>query len=335
MFESLSKKLTASLDQLFRKGTLNEADIDAALREVRIALLEADVALPVVRSFIADIKEKIIGEKVIAGVSPGNMVIKLVYDALVALLGGASAEINLAATPPAVILMVGLQGSGKTTTTGKLAKRLREKHNKRVLVASLDVYRPAAQQQLASVAETAQVDSLPIVAGEMPQAITKRALDAARKGGFDVLLLDTAGRLHVDAELMDELKNVKQLAQPVETLLVADAMTGQDAVNIATAFHETIGITGIVLTRLDGDARGGAALSMHHVTGQPIKFAGMGEKLDALEPFHPERIASRILDKGDIVSFVEKASVAMQSAEAEASAKRAMKGQFDMNDMLG
>ena len=335
MFENLSKRLNSSLDQLFRKGTLSEADVDAALREVRIALLEADVALPVVRSFISGIKEKLIGEKIVAGVAPGNMVIKLVYDALVGLLGGASAELNLAAAPPAVILMVGLQGSGKTTTTGKLAKRLTEKQNKRVLVASLDVYRPAAQQQLASVAETAKVDSLPIVDGEMPAAITARALDAARRGGYDVLLLDTAGRLHVDEALMDELKNVKQLANPIETLLVADALTGQDAVNIATSFHTVIGITGIILTRMDGDARGGAALSMHQVTGQPIKFAGMGEKLDALEPFHPERIASRILDKGDVVSLVERATEVMQTEQAEASAKRMMQGKFDMNDMLG
>ena len=335
MFENLSKRLNSSLDQLFRKGTLSEADVDAALREVRIALLEADVALPVVRSFISGIKEKLIGEKIVAGVAPGNMVIKLVYDALVGLLGGASAELNLAAAPPAVILMVGLQGSGKTTTTGKLAKRLTEKQNKRVLVASLDVYRPAAQQQLASVAETAKVDSLPIVDGEMPAAITARALDAARRGGYDVLLLDTAGRLHVDEALMDELKNVKQLANPIETLLVADALTGQDAVNIATSFHTVIGITGIILTRMDGDARGGAALSMHQVTGQPIKFAGMGEKLDALEPFHPERIASRILDKGDVVSLVERATEVMQTEQAEVSAKRMMQGKFDMNDMLG
>ena len=335
MFENLSKRLNQSFEQLFRKGTLSEADVDAALREVRIALLEADVALPVVRSFIAGIKEKLIGEKIVAGVAPGNMVIKLVYDALVALLGGATAKLNLAAAPPAVILMVGLQGSGKTTSTGKLAKRLTEKHNKRVLVASLDVYRPAAQQQLASVAETAKVDSLPIIENQLPTAIAVRALDAARRGGYDVLLLDTAGRLHVDDELMNELKAVKQLAQPIETLLVADALTGQDAVNIAKSFHEVIGVTGIILTRLDGDARGGAALSMHHVTGQPIKFAGMGEKLDALEPFHPERIASRILDKGDVVSLVERASEVMQTEQAEASAKRMMQGKFDMNDMLG
>ena len=366
MFENLSKRLTESLDKLRRKGRLSEADVDAALREVRMALLEADVALPVARDFIAKLKEKAVGTDIITSVSPAQMVIKLVYDELIVLLGGevpptsggrlggghgdsiiptmpppqpspdgrGSNELNLAVAPPAVILMCGLQGSGKTTTTGKLALRLREKQNKRVLVASLDVYRPAAQEQLASVAVTAKVDSLPIVAGEMPAAITTRALDAARRGNYDVLLLDTAGRLHVDESLMGELKQIKQLAQPVETLLVADSLTGQDAVSIAKAFHESIGVTGIVLTRLDGDGRGGAALSMRSVTGQPIKFMGMGEKLTELEPFHPERIAGRILDKGDVVSLVEKAAEVMNTAEADAAAKRMMKGQFDLNDML-
>ena len=336
MFENLSKRLTDSLDKLRRKGVLSEADVESALREVRLALLEADVALPVARDFIAKLKTEMVGEKIVASINPSQMVIKLVHDALVELLGGADAqELNLAAAPPAVVLMCGLQGSGKTTTTGKLALRLREKQNKRVLVASLDVYRPAAQEQLASVAVTAKVDSLPIVAGEMPAAITKRALDAARKGGYDVLLLDTAGRLHVDEELMAELKDVKALANPIETLLVADSLTGQDAVNIAKSFHESIGVTGIVLTRLDGDGRGGAALSMRSVTGQPIKFMGMGEKLTEFEPFHAERIAGRILDKGDVVSLVERAAEVMNTAEAEASAKRMMEGKFDLTDMLG
>jgi signal recognition particle subunit SRP54 len=334
MFENLSKKLTGAFDQIFRKGTLSEADVDAAMREVRMALLEADVALPVVKQFNTNLKEKAIGQQIVATVSPGNMVIKLVHDELVALLGGDTAELNLAAAPPAVVLMCGLQGSGKTTSTGKLAKRLTEKNNKRVLVASLDIYRPAAQQQLATVAQSVGVDSLPIVEGEKPQAITERALKAARTGNYDVLLLDTAGRLHIDSELMDELKHVKALAQPIETLLVADALTGQDAVNIAKNFHEAIGVTGIILTRLDGDARGGAALSMRQVTGQCIKFAGMGEKLDALEPFHPERIAGRILDKGDVVSLVERAQEAISGEEAEKSAKRMMEGKFDMNDLL-
>lgn len=299
-----------------------------------MALLEADVALPVARDFITNLKGKLVGADIIASVSPAQMVIKLVYDALVELLGGETAELNLAAAPPAVILMCGLQGSGKTTTTGKLALRLRSKMNKRVLVASLDIYRPAAQEQLASVATTAEVDSLPIIAGELPAAITARALDAARRGNYDVLLLDTAGRLHVDDALMAELKEVKRLANPIETLLVADALTGQDAVTIARAFHESIGVTGIVLTRLDGDGRGGAALSMKSITGQPIKFMGLGEKLSEFEPFHAERIASRILDKGDVVSLVERAAEVMNTAEAEAGAKRMMQGQFDLNDML-
>jgi signal recognition particle subunit SRP54 len=356
MFENLSKRLTESLDKLRRKGRLSEADVDGALREVRMALLEADVALPVARDFIAGLKTKLVGADIVASVSPTNMVIKLVYDALVELLSGRAAEaadgsvapaaiaaltgdysqeLNLAVAPPAVILMCGLQGSGKTTTTGKLALRLREKLRKRVLVASLDIYRPAAQEQLASVARTAQVDSLPIVAGEQPEAITTRALDAARKGGYDVLLLDTAGRLHVDESLMAELVAIKRLANPIETLLVADSLTGQDAVTIAKAFHEAMGVTGIILTRLDGDGRGGAALSMRAVTGQPIKFMGVGEKLTEFEPFHAERIAGRILDKGDVVSLVEKAAEVMNTAQAEASAKRMMEGKFDLTDMLG
>lgn len=244
------------------------------------------------------------------------------------------AEINLAATPPAVVLMCGLQGSGKTTTSAKLAKRLQEKQRKRVLLASLDVYRPAAQEQLATVAGQVGAQSLGIIPGQMPRDITARALETARTGGYDVLILDTAGRLHVDAELMDELQAVKTLAKPVETLLVADALTGQDAVNIAKIFHAAIGVTGIILTRLDGDARGGAALSMRHVTGQPIKYMGVGEKLDALEPFHPERIAGRILDRGDVVALVERAAEVLNEKDAEAAARRMMAGAFDMNDML-
>lgn len=334
MFENLSKRLTESLDKLRRRGTLSEADLDVALRDVRVALLEADVALPVVKDFTARLKEKALGEKIIASVSPAQMVIKLVYDELVQLLGGNTAEIDLETAAPAVILMCGLQGSGKTTSTGKLAKRLSEKQRKKVLVASLDVYRPAAQEQLATVAATAGVDALPIVAGEQPLAITKRALHDAHRGAYDVLILDTAGRLHIDDTLMNELKEVKALAKPVETLLVADALTGQDAVNIAKSFNEQVGITGIVMTRLDGDARGGAALSMRSVTGAPIKFAGMGEKLDEFEPFHPTRIASRILDKGDVVSLVERAAEAVGKEDAEEMAKRMASGSFDMNDML-
>jgi signal recognition particle subunit SRP54 len=334
MFEKLSKSLAESFKKLRGRGSLSEADIDATMREVRMALLEADVALPVIKDFIATLKPKLIGTEIIASVAPEQMVIKHVHDALVALLGSETSALNLATTPPAVILMCGLQGSGKTTSTGKLAKFLREKHNKRVLVASLDIYRPAAREQLATVATQAGVDSLDIIAEEKPLAITARALEKARLGGYDVLLLDTAGRLQIDDDLMGELEQVKQRANPIETLLVADSLTGQEAVNIAKTFHERIGITGLILTRLDGDGRGGAALSMKHVTGQPIKFAGMGEGVGALEPFHPERVASRILDMGDVVSLVEKAAEAMQSDEAEKVAKRMQQGKFDMNDML-
>lgn len=334
MFESLSSKLTGALDKLRKKGALTEADIDAAMREVRIALLEADVALPVVKEFIKSLKEKAVGEEVIASIKPAQMVIKLVQDHLTELLGAEHQDINLAANPPAVIMMVGLQGSGKTTSTGKLAKRLKDKHNKKVLVASLDVNRPAAQEQLATVAQQAEVASLEIIKGQTPVEITKRALDTARKEGYDVLMLDTAGRLQIDDELMNELDEVKKLSAPIETLLVADSLTGQDAVNIAKGFHDRIGVSGIILTRIDGDGRGGAALSMRQITGQPIKFVGTGEKLTEFEAFHPERIASRILDMGDVVSLVEKAAEMVDEQDAEDMAKRLASGKFDFNDML-
>lgn len=334
MFETLSKKLTTTLDKLRSRGALSEADVDAALRDVRVALLEADVALPVVKAFVAGLREKAVGTAIIESVNPAQMVVKLVHDELVQLLGSENAELNLAATPPAVILMCGLQGSGKTTSTGKLALRLRSRQHKKVMVASLDVYRPAAQQQLATVALKAQVDALPIVEGEMPLAITQRALIEAKLGGYDVLLLDTAGRLHVDAALMDELRAVRDMAKPIETLLVADALTGQDAVNIASQFHEQIGVSGIILTRTDGDGRGGAALSMRHVTGQPIKFVGAGEKIEDFEVFHPDRVATRILDMGDVVSLVERAAENVTEAEAKAMAEKMMKGSFDFDDML-
>lgn len=333
MFESLSSKLTGALDKLRKKGVLTEADIDAAMREVRIALLEADVALPVVKEFVSSLKEKALGEQVIASVKPAQMVIKLVQDHLTELLGGDSRELKVA-TPPSIILMVGLQGSGKTTSTAKLAKRLKEKQNKKALIASLDVYRPAAQQQLETVGKQAGVDCLPIISGQMPREIAQRALKTARTEGYDVLLLDTAGRLQIDDELMAELEAVKALTSPIETLLVADALTGQDAVNIAKGFHDRIGITGIILTRLDGDGRGGAALSMRQITGQPILFAGVGEKLAEFEPFHPERIASRILDMGDVVSLVERAAEQVDAQVAEDMAKRMAAGEFDFNDML-
>jgi signal recognition particle subunit SRP54 len=334
MFSKLSDKLSGILSKLRGRGVLTEADIDSALREVRIALLEADVALPVVKEFTQSLKTKAMGAEILASISPAQMVIKLVQDHLTELLGSEHTALNLNAAPPVVILIAGLQGSGKTTSTGKLALRLRTRYRKKVLLASLDVYRPAAQQQLEVLAGQAEVGSLPIVAGEKPLAITKRALETGRLEGYDVVLLDTAGRLHIDDELMAELKAVKELAQPQETLLVADALTGQDAVNIATQFHEKIGLTGIVLTRLDGDGRGGAALSMRSVTGQPIKFAGMGEKLTEFEEFHPERIASRILDMGDVVSLVEKAAEAIDKEQAEEMAARLQKGNFDFNDLL-
>lgn len=342
MFESFSKRLRATFDGLTRRGTLREADIDAALRELRVALLEADVALPVVKDFTANLRTNLVGSEIIASVAPAQMVIKRVHEALVELLGGAPSArdgvfaepLNFATTPPAVMLICGLQGSGKTTTTGKLALYLREKRRKKTLVASLDIYRPAAQEQLARVAEMVAVDALPIVPGEKPAAITTRALDTARRGGYDVLLLDTAGRLHVDAELMAELQQVKQLASPIETLLVADALTGQDAVNIARQFHDAVGVTGIMLTRLDGDGRGGAALSMRAVTGQKVKFAGTGEKPGDFELFDPVRMADRILDRGDIVALVERAAETMDQDAAAATMKKLQRGKFDLNDML-
>lgn len=333
MFESLSKRLGETFKKLRGKGALTEVDIDTAMREVRIALLEADVALPVVKEFTKSFKEKAVGEEVIASVSPAQMVIKLVQDHLTELLGSEHTELNFAAEPPVVMMVVGLQGSGKTTSTAKLAKRISKEH-KKVIVASLDVQRPAAQEQLRVVAEQAGVASLPIIHEQSPVEITKRAVKEAKLEGYDVILLDTAGRLHIDEELMDELEQVKSISSPIETLLVADSLTGQDAINIAKEFHEKIGVTGIILTRMDGDGRGGAALSMRQVTGRPIKFIGTGEKLDAIEAFHPERIASRILDMGDVVSLVEKAAEAIDQDEAEAMAAKLQQGKFDFDDLL-
>ncbi len=332
MFESLSSKLGTVFGKLTGRGALSEADVTEALREVRVALLEADVALPVVKDFIGRVKVRAIGQEVIKSVSPGQMVVKIVHDELIATLGTKGTELNLSAVPPVVILMVGLQGSGKTTTSAKIAFKLK-KEKKKVLLASLDVYRPAAQQQLQILAGQAEVGSLPIVMGEMPVAITKRALDMGRKEGYDVVILDTAGRLHIDQELMAEVANVRDVAKPTETLLVTDAMTGQDAVTLAREFNEKVGVTGIVLTRIDGDARGGAALSMRSVTGRPIKFLGAGEKLDALEVFHPDRIAGRILGMGDVVGLVEKAMETLDQEGAERLSKRIEKGKFDLDDM--
>ena len=334
MFESLTTRLNGVLDRLKRRGALSEADVADAMREIRIALLEADVALPVVKDLIARVRERAVGQEVIKSVTPGQMVVKIVHDELVAILGADGSELKLGA-PPAVVLMAGLQGSGKTTTSAKLGRRLRLREHKKVLLASLDTQRPAAQMQLEVLARQCEVASLPIVAGQQALEITRRALETARREGYDVLILDTAGRLSIDETLMAELAQVRDLARPHETLLVADALTGQDAVNTARIFHERIGVSGIVLTRMDGDARGGAALSMRHVTGQPIKLVGMGEKLDALEPFHPDRVAARILDMGDVVSLVEQAAELVDKEDAEKLAKKLAKGSFDLGDLRG
>ena len=334
MFDSLSDRLGGVFDKLRGRGALKEQDVRDAMREVRIALLEADVALPVVRRFIDSVTEQAVGQNVLRSVTPGQQVVKIVNDALVAMLGGAEeAGLDLNAAPPVVIMMVGLQGSGKTTTTAKLAKMLREKHGKKVLMASLDVNRPAAQAQLAVLGEQIDVATLPIIAGQTPTAIAERALNAASLQAVDVLLLDTAGRLHVDTQLMDEMKAVAAISRPKETLLVVDSLTGQDAVNVAQSFGAEVDLTGVILTRMDGDARGGAALSMRAVTGKPIKFAGTGEKLDAIEPFRPDRVAGRILGMGDVVSLVEKAAASVNAEDAEKMAARMAKGQFDMNDL--
>jgi signal recognition particle subunit SRP54 len=333
VFEALSDKFSGVFDRLRTRGSLSEADVTEALREVRLALLDADVALPVVRDFIAKVRERAVGAEVLSSVTPGQQMVKIVNDVMIEALGGAGAvPINLTAAPPVPILMVGLQGSGKTTTSGKIARRLKDRFKRRVLLASLDTQRPAAQLQLAQLADQAEVPSLPIVAGQTPVQIAHRAMDVARREGFDVVILDTAGRLSIDQELMDEVRNVRAATNPVETLLVVDAMTGQDAVNTAKAFHDALSITGIVLTRMDGDARGGAALSMRAITGAPIKLIGVGEKQDALEDFHPERVAGRILGMGDIVGLVERASETIDQAEAEKLAAKMMKGKFDLED---
>jgi len=334
MFDALSDRLGSVFDRLKGRGALKEQDVRDAMREVRIALLEADVALPVVRRFIDEVTEKAVGQSVLRSVTPGQQVVKIVNDALIEVLGGEEVPgLDLAAAPPVVIMMVGLQGSGKTTSTAKLGKLLREKHGKKVLMASLDVNRPAAQEQLRVLGEQVSVATLPIIAGQTPTAIAERALHSARLQAVDVLLLDTAGRLHVDAQLMDEMKAVAAITTPKETLLVVDSLTGQDAVNVAQSFAGEVDLTGVILTRMDGDARGGAALSMRAVTGKPIKFAGMGEKLDQIEVFQPSRVAGRILGMGDIVSLVEKAAASIEVEDAEKLAERMAKGQFDMNDL--
>ena len=337
MFESLSDRLGGVFDRLRGRGALTEADVRAAMREVRVALLEADVALPVARDFVERATEQAIGQNVLRSVTPGQQVVKIVHDALVEMLGAEASELELAVAPPAVVMMVGLQGSGKTTTTAKIAKRLSGgamgRERKKVLMASLDVNRPAAQEQLATLGTQVEVQTLPVVPGQQPVDIAKRALQAARLQAFDVLMLDTAGRTSIDQALMDEMRAVADVARPQEILLVVDSLTGQDAVNVAQNFSDQVPLTGVVLTRMDGDARGGAALSMRAVTGKPIKFAGTGEKMDALEAFHPERVAGRILGMGDVVSLVERAAESIQQEDAERMAARLEKGKFDMNDL--
>ncbi len=333
MFTQLTDRLVGVFDRMRGRGILSENDVDQAMRDIRIALLEADVALPVVKTLVAQIKEKAVGEDVVRSVAPAQMVVKIVHDHLVDALGGENETLNLSATPPVVLLLVGVQGSGKTTTAAKLAKRLVKRDKKRVLLASLDIHRPAAQEQLASLADQSGIPCLDIQSGETAREITQRALKRGRAEGCDVIILDSAGRLSVDDAMMAEAREVSQIAQPKETLLVADAMTGQDAVRVATAFHQHLTLTGLILTRVDGDARGGAALSMRSVTGCPVKFIGVGEKIDDLEAFHPERIASRILGMGDVVSLVEKTTESLDQEKAAKIARKIQKGRFDFNDL--
>jgi signal recognition particle subunit SRP54 len=333
MFDSLSERLNGVLDRLTRRGALSEADVDAALREVRRALLEADVALDVARSFTDEVKKRAVGIEVIKSVTPGQMVVKIVHDQLIETLGANAQPIDLNAPAPIVIMMVGLQGSGKTTTTAKIAKRLTDIGKRKVLMASLDTRRPAAMEQLAVLGKQVGVETLPIVAGQTPPQIAARAQQAARLGGYDVAVLDTAGRLTLDEAMMTEAAEVRRAANPHEVLLVADALTGQDAVNLASSFNERLGLTGIVLTRIDGDGRGGAALSMRAVTGKPIKLIGTGEKLDAIEDFDPARIAGRILGMGDIISLVEKAAATIDAEKATRVAEKMRRGAFDLGDL--
>jgi len=333
MFQSLSDRLSGVFEKLTRRGALTNSDVSEAMREVRRALLEADVALDVVKDFVEKVKAKAIGQEVLRSVTPGQMVVKVVNDELIAMLGSTAEPIDLNAAPPIAIMLVGLQGSGKTTTTAKIAKRLTTRDKKKVLMASLDTRRPAAQEQLRVLGEQTDIDTLPIIAGQTPQQIAKRSMDAGKLGGYDVVMLDTAGRIHIDEALMAETAEIRDIAHPHETLLVADSLTGQDAVNVAKSFDERIGISGIVLTRADGDARGGAALSMRAVTGKPIKLLGVGEKWDQLEDFHPQRVASRILGMGDVVSLVEKAAETIDVEKAHKIAQKMKKGAFDLEDM--
>lgn len=336
MFEALNERLTGVFDRITGRGALSEKDVAEAMREVRVALLEADVALPVVKEFIAFATERATGEEVIRSVKPADQVVKIVYDGLIEMLGGEEpVPLNTNANPPAVVLMAGLQGSGKTTTSAKLALRLTKFDRKKVMMASLDTRRPAAMEQLATLGKQIDVATLPIVAGESAVQITRRALQSAKLQGFDVLILDTAGRITLDEGLMNEVAEVADIAKPVETLLVADSLTGQDAVRTASAFHARLPLTGLVLTRADGDGRGGAMLSMRAVTGLPIKYLGAGEKVDALDVFDARRVAGRILGQGDIVALVEKAAQDLDQAKAEKMARKLAKGQFDLDDLAG
>ena len=333
MFESLSDRLGKIFDGLRGRGALSAADVEAALREIRRALIEADVSLEVVRAFVEQVKDRAVGAEVTRSVTPGQQVVKIVHDELVAVLGDSAVAIDLNAPAPVTLLMVGLQGSGKTTTTAKIAKRLKDRNKKKVLLASLDTRRPAAMEQLRVLGEQVSVDTLPIVTSETPVQIARRAEREARLGGYDVLILDTAGRTHIDEELMVETVSIKDIAKPHEILLVVDSLTGQDAINVARSFDGRLDITGIVMTRVDGDGRGGAALSMRAATGKPIKLIGVGEKMDALEDFHPSRIADRILGMGDIVSLVEKAAEHVSAEDAQKMAKKLKKGSFDLDDL--
>jgi signal recognition particle subunit SRP54 len=334
MFESLSQRLSDTVNRLRGRGRLTEENIRETLREVRIALLEADVALPVVKALIERVKVRAVGQEVLKSLSPGQALVKVVSDELTTVMGVANTELNLAATPPAIVLMAGLQGAGKTTTVAKLARFLKERKKKRVMVVSCDVYRPAAIEQLRTLAEQVDVSFFPSEVGQNPVDIAKAAVAAARREVIDVLLVDTAGRLHIDEAMMDEIKALHAALDPIETLFVVDSMTGQDAANTAKAFSDAIPLTGVVLTKTDGDARGGAALSVRYVTGRPIKFLGAGEKTDALEPFHPDRLAQRILGMGDVLSLVEEVERKVDQEKAQKLAEKVMKGKrFDLNDM--
>ena len=334
MFENLTNKLESIFSKLKKAPSLNEEQVDSGLKEIRLALLEADVALPVVKEFIEQIKPKAIGQEIIRSTSPGQMLVKIVYDELVNFLGEKNKELNLNAVPPVCILLVGLQGSGKTTSAAKLAKLVETKYNKKVFLVSLDVYRPAAQEQLKVLAETNQINHLPIMEGQQPLDITNRAINAAKLNGSDVIIFDTAGRTQIDLMMMNEIKQIKELLKPTETILVADSLTGQIAATVAKEFDAAVDISSIILTRVDGDDRGGAALSMKHITNKPIKYIGVGEKIDDLELFYPDRIANRILGMGDIVSLVEKASQGLDEEKIKKAEEQFKKGLFTLDDYL-